>query len=395
MVSLPQSPTIRIGLNVLLLLAGVVALRLGESFIVPMLVALILATVLGPAAMWLHERLKIRWSLACMTVVIGLVLASVLISAIFSMSVARLVAQLSNEAEFLKTYKEFRLKLEGVSPVAIDETSFPKDPTSVGEIGSFKYLVDAAPYIAREVAKYSMNWSWQVVVILFITFFVLLEGEMLARRAVAIFGPSDEVQSQAKKVLFEMANQVRIYLVWRTLINLVLAIVMGIVYQSCGLRQAWTWAVLLAVLNYIPYFGPVMASIPPFLDAFIFAGPAAAVVVTVLFWVIVVLEGYLVVPLVMGRNMDLNATTVMLACLFWELVWGTTGLFLAMPIMAGVKAILYNVPELRVWADLMSTTEASPPPEPPPSASVPLATPADSVNGKPGVLHADGVKADI
>ncbi len=390
---LPLTTAGRIGLSVLLFLAGVVTLRLGQTVIVPMLIALILATVLGPAAMWLHQTLKIRWSLACICVVIGLILANFLIAAIFSLSVTRLVVRLSDPDQFLETYKNFRIKLDKVSPIDIEESALPKNPQSIKEIGVLKYLNDAVPYIVREVAGYSANWSWQVVVILFITFFVLLEGKMLARRAVAIFGPSEEVQSKATGVLMEMAKQVRTYLVWRTLINLILAIVMGIVYQSCGLTQAWTWAVLLAILNYIPYFGPVLASIPPFLDAFIFAGPAEALVVTVVFWVVVVLEGYLVVPLVMGRNMDLNATTVMLACLFWELVWGTTGLFLAMPIMAGCKAILYHVPEWRVWANLMSSTEVDHHP-PPPTASAPLLPqpPGNSPNGKPGTPHGDGVR---
>jgi predicted PurR-regulated permease PerM len=315
---------------------------------------------------------------------------SALISAVFSASVVRLVSQLTNEALFLQTFKQFRVKLERLSPVELDKDLFPENPTAVQEIGVMKFLVDAAPYMMREVAKYSANWTWQVIVILFITFFVLLEGRMLARRAVAIFGPSPEVQDKATEVLFEMAKQVRTYLVWRTLINLVLAIVMGLVYQSCGLKQAWTWAILLAILNYIPYFGPVLASIPPFLDAFIFSEPEYAVIVTIIFWIVVVIEGYLVVPLVMGRNMDLNATTVMLACLFWELVWGTTGLFLAMPIMAGVKAILYNVPELRVWANLMSTHEDPETLPEPPSESVSPLT-GDSPNGKPGVTRSEGV----
>jgi AI-2 transport protein TqsA len=58
---------------------------------------------------------------------------------------------------------------------------------------------------------------------------------------------------------------------------------------------------------------------------------------------------------VMGRSMELNATTVMLACLFWERIWGLPGLFLAMPLMAAVKAICYNVPDWQPWANLMST----------------------------------------
>jgi hypothetical protein len=53
--------------------------------------------------------------------------------------------------------------------------------------------------------------------------------------------------------------------------------------------------------------------------------------------------------------MDLNATTVMISCLFFDQVWGTPGLFLAMPIMAGIRAILLHTPGLRPWAFLMST----------------------------------------
>jgi hypothetical protein len=56
--------------------------------------------------------------------------------------------------------------------------------------------------------------------------------------------------------------------------------------------------------------------------------------------------------------MDLNATTVLLACLFWELLWGLPGLFLAMPLMAGIKAICHNVPDWQVWANLMSNRAA-------------------------------------
>ncbi|MBM3997615.1 MAG: AI-2E family transporter [Planctomycetes bacterium] len=354
----PLNAAGRIGVTVLLLLAGVVALRLGESVFVPVLIALLLSTVLGPIAWWMHKTLGIRWGLACITVVLGLILVNAVIVTIFSASVLRLVNQLSDPQEVLKTYKGFRSQLEKIekmTPLELDDEMFPKTPKEIGQIRVFRFAVDAAPDILKRGLKLASDWTWELVLTLFITFFVLLEGQTLARRAVAIVGPSEEVQAKATEVLLEMANQVRTYLVWRTLINVGLAIVMGLVYQLAGLEQAWTWAILLAILNYVPYLGPVLASVPPFLDAFIFNSPAVAIVVTVVFWVVIIMEGYLVVPLLMGHHMDLNATTVMVACLFWELVWpGMTGLFLAMPIMAGVKAILENVPEWRVWATLMS-----------------------------------------
>jgi predicted PurR-regulated permease PerM len=364
-------------------------LRLGESVIVPMLIALLLATVLGPAASWLHEKLKMPWSVACITVIVGLILANGLIIAVFSSSVVRLVNQLSDQDKMVRQYKEFRLKLEKYVPPGyeLDPELLPENPDRIVDIGVFRYITESAPVILRQAASATKDWTWELVVILFITFFVLLEGRMLARRAAAIFGPSPEVQAKVTEVLLEMAVQVRNYLVWRTIINFVLAVVMWAIYQVAGLQQGLTWAILLFILNYIPYFGPVLASVPPFFDALIFSDqPVAAILVTVAFWVVIVLEGYLVVPMLMGRNMDLNATTVMLACLFWELVWpGMTGLFLAMPIMAGIKAILYNVPEWQPWALLMSSADHREPEDPPEGlAPTPAKLPDDSPNGHAG-----------
>ncbi len=363
---IPLNTATRVGLNILLLLAGVVALRLGETVFVPLFVALLLATVLGPAATWLHETFKMRWGFACMTVVATLVLTNLLLITYFSASVTVLVARLNDEKQIREVFNRFREKLEKVSPIELDPDLFPKNPENIQRIGVLRYLIDAAPYILRESAKYTANWSWQMMVVLVITFFVLLEGKMLARRFVEIFGPAQDIQGKATSVLLEMAKQVQNYLVWRTIVNLGLAIVMGVIYHMFGLTQAWTWAILLAVLNYIPYLGPLLAVLPPFLDAFIFVDPAAAVVLTILYVVVILFEGHIVVPLVMGRSMDLNATTVMIACLFWDLVWGMTGLFLAMPIMAGLKAILYHVPEWRPWANLMSSED------PPPQSEIPL-----------------------
>src|SRR6202011_6183941 len=113
----------------------------------------------------------------------------------------------------------------------------------------------------------------------------------------------------------------------------------------------------------VPYLGPIIAGFPPVLDAFISCDPWVAVGVLVFYVLFVLVEGYFIVPVVMGRSMELNATTVMLACLFWQLVWGLAGLFLAMPLMAAVKTICLHVPDWRTWANVMGTREAPPAPK--------------------------------
>jgi AI-2 transport protein TqsA len=353
MLHLPVNRATRLGANILLLLAAGVALRLCHSVFVPTIIALLLACVLGPAAVWLHERLKIRWALACITVVFGIVVLNLLISFVLFISVSGLVRQLEPN-QLSRTIKTFQEKTNQVSPFPI-----PDGPT---ENQIKQYLTDIAPFILQQTGLLGMEWLFLWFFILFLLFFLLLEGPTLARRVVDIFGPSAELKAKASTVLLETAQQIRTYIVWRTIINFSLAIVIGILFQIGGLTQPWTWAVLLAILNYIPYLGPFLAGIPPLLDAFVNTDSFAwLLVLCAVYWAVIILEGYLIVPLVMGRSMDLNAVTVMLACLFWELVWGMTGLFLAMPIMAGVKSVCLHVPGWWPWANLMSADEIPPP----------------------------------
>jgi predicted PurR-regulated permease PerM len=213
-----------------------------------------------------------------------------------------------------------------------------------------------------KVVLYGNNWLWQWVLILFILLFLLLEGRMLSRRLVEVVGPSPEAQRQAVAALTDMAHQVRSFLVSRTLINIGLGVIVGAVYQALGLRQSWTWALLTMLFCYVPYLGPIIAGGPPLVDAFVTCPSLWYVFGLFVFYLaIITLEGYVAVPVVMGRSMELNATTVMLACLFWELVWGLPGLFMAMPLMAAIKAVCAHVPDLRPWANLMSTGGAEPP----------------------------------
>jgi predicted PurR-regulated permease PerM len=265
----------------------------------------------------------------------------------------------------LDLYKTFRARLEKISPVELDDSMLPRDPKETDEIRAFHYITESleksVPQVLISIARYGSNYLWQWILIMFILFFMLLEGRMLIRRVVEIFGPSPEVQTKARQVLSDMARQVRTYLVWRTIINIGVALFVGMVYRWAHLSQAWTWAVVTAVLFYIPYLGPIIAGIPPVLDAFISnEHPMVAVGIILFYLVVTIFEGYVIFPIVMGRNMEINATTVMLACLFWELVWGIVGLFLAMPLMAGIKAICYHVPGWRPWANLMSITELEP-----------------------------------
>src|SRR5262245_35533491 len=404
---LPLNAATRLGLNILIVFGVIVALYLGKTVFLPLVIALLLAAVLGPGALWLHQRLKINWTMSCTLAVFSLIAMFVLITVVLTLSLPRLLHVLPNinkDSEILAHYGKFREHLERMSPFDLDEDLFPKNPKSSADIQAFQNLIEFArkygPELILNIILYGANWLWQSILILFILFFLLLEGGMLSRRLVEIVGPSEEVQNQARTVLYTMARSVKTYLVWRTVINLWLAIAVWFVFAVSGLNQPLTWAILLAILNYVPYLGPLVAGIPPFVDALITVGPMGALVVILVYTGIIIIEGYIIVPVLMGRSMDLNATTVMLACLFWDLVWGTLGLFLAMPIMAAIRAICFHVPGWRPWANLMSTGEEQPKPvilkkDDPPSEGITILR-ADSPPSSNGIMDAsaNGAPAD-
>jgi predicted PurR-regulated permease PerM len=356
---LPNNRAMRLGINILILLAGGIALRLCQSVFVPLIIAILLACVLAPAAVWLNRSLNVRWSLACITAVFGVIILTVLISLVLFVSVSGLVGELE-PSKLAKTVNTFLKKVNDVSPFPVPERNADDTEEQIRQ-----FARDKTPALLEQAGRLGLEWLFLWFLILFLLFFLLLEGPTLARRLVNIFGPSEELKAKANEVLVETAEQIRTYIVWRTIINFGLALVIGTAFQLGGLRQAWAWAVMLAILNYIPYLGPFLAALPPFIDGFVHCSSFwVFFILCVIYWGVIIMEGYLIVPLVMGRTMDLNASTVILACLFWELVWGPTGLFLAMPIMAGVKSICTHVPGWWQWANLMSSQEVVAPPEP-------------------------------
>ena len=224
-------------------------------------------------------------------------------------------------------------KLAQSSPFPIDDV-LPSNPDnssffiSVTKIFSPENL---STYL-QNLLIHGLGQLSQLVLILFITLFLLVEGELLAKRVRAIFGPSSETQTSVTRALAQMANAVQTYLVWRTIVNLGLGIVLGAVYKYVmNLEQWYLWAVITMVLSYVPYIGTIAAGAPPILEALVSGRPEIAFVIAIFYTLVVTVEGYLIVPWVMGRSMDLNATTVMLACLYWHLVWGLADYFWRCP----------------------------------------------------------------
>jgi predicted PurR-regulated permease PerM len=314
-----------------------------------------LASVIWPAVNYLHYTWRMPRG-AAGTLMILILVAIVGVGILWGFAaVERLLRDLPlTEKSLQETYELLRLRVADISPELVDQILPPDHRDSMFYQNAERFITEFQGRELRYIIAGVMPAIWQILLILFLVLFLAIEGEMLIRRTVEIFGPSSGPDSQAAaRALVEMARQIRAYLVWRTIINMGMAIVLGVIFTQLGLRQGWTWAVLAGVLTYVPYLGPIAAGIPPTIEAFVHGGPGLALIVIAIYVVILTLEGYVVFPLVIGRKMEMNATTVILACVFWWVVWDEVGLFLAPPLMAGIKAICQHTPGWQPWANLM------------------------------------------
>ncbi|MEZ6143396.1 MAG: AI-2E family transporter [Zavarzinella sp.] len=353
------SSATRIGLNILAFLGLSLTLYLGHTVIIPLVIAAMLAVILYPAATWLNRKLHIPWFFACLSVILAVVAVNVAIFVGFAFSIPSMLEQLPNPRDtdrLEQIYSKSRDVVASVAPGSVNRV-MPVDPQRSTVFAYVKKFLEGDVIVNQFVVlgKAVGVWLLQSIIILFVMLFMMLEGAFLGARIREIFGTNGVIQSRVRHALTEMIEAIRSYLVWRTIVNCGLGLFLGIIYSLMDLKQPWTWALLTALLSYIPYIGTIIAGIPPVLDALINCSPWHALFIMLIYIIVVTVEGYLIVPLVMGRSMDLNATTVMLACLYWDLVWGTMGLFLAMPVMAGIRAICLHTEGWETWANLMST----------------------------------------
>ncbi len=347
----------RYGLNALGLLGVSVALYFGSSIFIPLTLSALLAALLHPLACWLHAKVRLPWFFACFTSILILILMAGVVFSIAAISIPQFVNRLpSTEDGWKQKYENLADNMNGLFPGRLATVLPPKADDSniyksIKELFAPKNVADTI----KELIAIGLRQLTELLLILFIVLFLLMEAEILAKKVRAIFGTGGDTQVRVTNALAAIADSIRTYLYWRTLVNFGLAVALAIFYRSLGLEQYALWGVVTFVFTYVPYIGTVAAGTLPILEALILGQPVVAAFIMIVYGCVVTFEGYIIVPWVMGRSMDLNATTVMIACLYWNLVWGIAGLFLAMPLMAILKAVLLHVDGWQPYGDLLSS----------------------------------------
>ena len=320
-----------------LVLALPFALKSGAEFFLPLTVSLVIAIALVPVLEWL-ERRRVPSAPAAILCIVGFVaIANVVIAAIvipatdfFRLLPTRIdriqanLAPLIETVSALEKYVNKTLRTVAAVPVRHGAATPVAPPSS---------LLELAATIAPTVII-------QLLFGVLIVFFFLAGWTRMRRRTITGRASFDGAMATAR-VIQDVVDDVSSYLGTITLINVTLGLIVAGLLHLVGMPYPLMWGGIVALLNYIPYFGPVVAALLLTVGGLMtFSGIWAALLPPALMYGCHLLEANAITPLVVGHRLTISPLLILISLSFWGWVWGTPGAVLAVPLLIIIQTVV-------------------------------------------------------
>jgi predicted PurR-regulated permease PerM len=198
-----------------------------------------------------------------------------------------------------------------------------------------------------------------LVVTLIFAMLGLLEVDATRRKLLA------PTSGEAGRILVEAATQtaakLRRYMLVRTGMSVLTGAAVWAFARATGLELALEWGLIAFVLNYVPFIGPLVATLLPTLLAIAhFASVPMALVVFACLNVIQFIIGSYIEPRMAGATLSLSPFLVLFAVFFGSFLWGISGAFIGVPLLIAATTLCRCSPRSAWVADLLSGEARSP-----------------------------------
>ncbi|GAA3623351.1 AI-2E family transporter [Microlunatus ginsengisoli] len=210
--------------------------------------------------------------------------------------------------------------------------------------------------LAGSVVNASTAIAGMLGLIFALTFFMALDADNFANRLrlVTRFRP------HTASALVNLGKSTRSYFAVAAIFGGIVAVVDWILLAIVGVPDAWLWAILAFVTNFIPNIGFLIGVIPPAILALVTMDWQSAVIVFAGYCVINVVIQVLIQPKVVGDTVQLNTTLTFMALIIWTFILGGLGAILAIPMTLLVRALFVDSrPELR-WVRVLFSSPDGP-----------------------------------
>ncbi len=321
-----------------LLLALPFALQAGSIFFLPLTMAIVIAIALVPLLEWL-ERHRVPAPVAAFTcVLLFLIAANAALASIIVPAwqwVRDLPTKIPQIQSNLKPLFDFYANLDQfVNKTLLNFANEPmRQQPEVMATTPPRSLLDL---FATSAPSALIEMFFAILVI----YFFLSGWTRLRRNAITSRSSFGGAMATAR-VIQDVVDDTSAYLGTITLINLTLGLIVSGALWLMGMPTPLMWGGIVTLLNYIPYFGPVLAALllamgglMTFPDLFWALAPAGIMIGSHM------IEANVVTPLIVGHRLTISPLLILISLSFWGWVWGTPGALLAVPLLIIIQTVL-------------------------------------------------------
>ncbi len=333
-------------------MGGIAFAYVARPVVLPILLAWIAAMTLKPPVNWLRSR-HFPASLAA-AMILGIFL---LVVGFGTMWLGRPAVKWSKSApEKIPELKEkFRNVLEPLH-------RFSAAASSVGNLEATPGSTNAVPPVAvkdNHVAGSIFTWTRSVFAgigeAIVLTFLLLASGDTFMQKLAQAM-PDRQQKKRISEIGQEIQHSISNYLFTVSLINAGLGCAVGTALWLLGLPNAAMWGGVAAILNFLPFFGPIVGMCAIGLAGLLgFNTVGGALLPVGAYLMLHLVETYLVTPFALGQRFRLNPVIIFVAFIFFAWLWGVIGALLAMPLLVSLKVISERVPALLPFEKILSS----------------------------------------
>jgi predicted PurR-regulated permease PerM len=256
------------------------------------------------------------------------------------------------------TIRELARDVAAVTPGSSLATDAKKTNSAPGTSTSKPMAVEIVPPAnSLESVQNMLGPLVTAGVIAVFTIFILMGREDLRNRFIRLAaGGRLNAMTQA---LDDATRRVNRYLLLQLSVNAIYGLVIGAALHFIGIPNASLWGLCAGVLRFLPYVGPPMAAMMPVLLALaVFGGWGHALATVGLFFALELTVSNFIEPLLYGTHVGLSPLAILVAAIFWTLIWGFPGLVLSTPLTVCLVVMGRYVPSLKFLTILLGDEPA-------------------------------------
>ena len=200
------------------------------------------------------------------------------------------------------------------------------------------------------VTQHFFATALEVVILLY---FLLAAGDLFLQKLIKVL-PTPGDKRKAVEIARETESSISTYLLTAASVNVGEGIVVSIAMYLLGMPNPLLWGAMVALLEFIPYLGALVAVIVLGVAAItIFDNVGHALAVPGAFLLINVIQANLVSPLLLGHKLALNPVAILVGLAFWFWIWGIPGAFIAVPMLATFKIFCDHIQSLAAVGEFL------------------------------------------